>query len=362
MTNLDTLKSLPKILLHDHLDGGLRPQTTIELAAEVGHTLPATDAEQLGKWFFDAGNSGSLPLYLETFDHTTAVMQTEEALFRVAKESALDLADDGVVYAEQRYAPEQHLTRGLSLQQVVEAVQRGFEAGAQEAAAKGQQIKIGTLITAMRHLDRWDEIADLALEYRDAGVVGFDIAGPESGFPPDRHVAAFQKLREANFPATVHAGESEGIDSISAALHRAGALRLGHGFRIVDDIKQSADGKVELGTLARWVMDRQIALELCPTSNTQTTTGMKISNHPITPLRRLGFAVTINTDNRLQSGTTLSNEMALLVDEAAWTLPDLLQATITAAYNAFLPLGDRARLVNEIILPAWQQALVAAQE
>jgi adenosine deaminase len=214
----DVISALPKVLLHDHLDGGLRPATVVELAAEVGHTLPTTDAGELGEWFVRTADSGSLERYLETFAHTTAVMQTTEALRRVARESVLDLAADGVVYAEQRYAPEQHLHGGLSLQQVVDAVQEGFDEGVGLAEEAGRAIRIGTLLTAMRHADRAEEIARLALDNRDVGVVGFDIAGAENGFPPSRHLAAFQLLRRESFPATIHAGEAAGPESIWEAL------------------------------------------------------------------------------------------------------------------------------------------------
>src|SRR5919112_1626366 len=226
----------PKALLHDHLDGGLRPATVIELAESVGHELPETDAELLGEWFVAAADSGSLERYLETFAHTVAVMQTEEALHRVAKECALDLAADGVVYAEVRFAPEQHLERGLSLDQVVEVVHAGFAAGCAEAAGQGRQVRVGILLTAMRHAARSQEIAELAVRFRDAGVVGFDIAGAEAGFPPTRHLDAFEYLQRENYHFTIHAGEAFGLPSIWQAIQWCGADRLGHGVRIVDDI------------------------------------------------------------------------------------------------------------------------------
>ncbi len=353
------LRALPKVVLHDHLDGGLRPATIVELAAEVGHGLPATDPAELGAWFVRAASSGSLPLYLETFDHTVAVMQTAHALRRVARESAVDLAADGVVYAEQRYAPEQHVQRGLSLQEVVDAVQEGFAEGVAEAAAAGRSIRIGTLVTAMRHADRGDEIAALALANRDNGVVGFDIAGAEDGFPPSRHASAFRTLREAFLPVTVHAGEAAGLDSIAEALH-VGALRLGHGVRIADDIQvrlaeDGGLGEAVLGRLAHWVRDQQVPLELCPSSNVQTAAATSVADHPITLLKELGFAVTVNTDNRLQSGTTLTREMHLLVTEAGWTAADLRDATLTAAWNAFIHHDEREALVEQVIVPGFSQ-------
>jgi adenosine deaminase len=351
------IRALPKVVLHDHLDGGLRPATIVELADQVGHELPSTDPAELGAWFVRAASSGTLELYLETFDHTIAVMQTEEGLRRVARESVLDLAADGVVYAEQRYAPEQHLQRGLTLQQVVDAVQAGFDEGVAQAAEQGRTIRIGTLVTAMRHADRGDEIAALALANRDDGVVGFDIAGAEAGFPPSRHASAFRTLREASFPATVHAGEAAGVDSIAEAVHVAGASRLGHGVRIVEDIDiLDADGdplQARLGHLAHWVRDHQIPLELCPSSNVQTAAAASVAEHPITLLKELGFAVTVNTDNRLQSGTTLTREMSLLVTEAGWTLDDLRDATLTAAWNAFIHHDEREDLVEQVILPGF---------
>ncbi|MBO9554647.1 adenosine deaminase [Cellulomonas sp.] len=346
------IPTLPKVVLHDHLDGGLRPATIVELAAEIGHELPTTDPDELGRWFVEAASSGTLVRYLETFDHTVAVMQTEEGLRRVARESVLDLAADGVVYAEQRYAPEQHLQRGLTLQQVVDAVQAGFAEGIAEAAAQGRSIRIGTLLTAMRHADRGEEIAALTIENRDEGVVGFDIAGAEDGFPPSRHEAAFRTLAAAHVPATVHAGEAAGLDSISEALHVAGACRLGHGVRIVDDITVDELGD-KLGRVAHWVRDRRVPLELCPSSNVQTGAAASVAEHPVTRLKNLGFTVTVNTDNRLQSGTTLTRELTLLVEQAGWTLDDLQDVTVAAAANTFLHHDERTILIDTVIRPAY---------
>jgi adenosine deaminase len=353
------IAALPKVLLHDHLDGGLRPTTIIELAAQIGHELPATDPTALGEWFVTAASSGTLEVYLETFRHTVAVMQTARNLRRVARESAVDLAADGVVYAEQRYAPEQHLAQGLTLQQVVYAVQDGFAEGVAEAAALGRTIRIGTLLTAMRDGDRGDEIAALALANRDSGVVGFDIAGAEAGFLPSRQASAFRTLREAYFPATVHAGEGAGLESIAEAVHVAGAQRLGHGVRLMDDIELPDTGvpgttcRARLGLLAHWVRDRRIPLELCPTSNVQTGAAPSVAHHPVTLLKQLGFAVTVNTDNRLQSGTSLTRELTLLVDDAGWTLDDVRDVTVTAAQHAFCHHDEREDLIDRVILPAY---------
>lgn len=366
MTSLATditfdLRALPKVSLHDHLDGGLRPATIIELAEAVGHQLPSTDPVALGQWFRDSADSGSLVRYLETFDHTIAVMQTREGLARVAQEFVEDLADDGVVYGEVRWAPEQHLTGGLSLDDAVEAVQEGLDAGVEAVAARGRTIQVGQLITAMRHADRGQEIAELAVRHRDRGAVGFDIAGAENGFPPARFADAFTYLAQHQFPATVHAGEAAGIDSIVDALVSGRAQRLGHGVRIAEDITVEFDddggsdagvGMVTLGRVAAWVRDRGIPLEICPSSNLQTGAieafGKDIASHPIDLLYQLGFNITVNTDNRLMSGVSLTDEFELLVETFDYDLDDLLDLTLNAVEAAFLPLDSRTALAELI--------------
>jgi adenosine deaminase len=348
------LHRAPKALLHDHLDGGLRPATVVELAEASGYgELPTTDVDELGRWFLEAADSGSLDRYLETFTHTVAVMQTEEQLSRVARECVLDLAADGVVYAESRFAPEQHLTGGLSLEQVVEAVLAGFREGEQEANAAGTPIRIRTLLTAMRHAANGREIAALVIRYRNRGVGGFDIAGAEAGFPPTRFLDAFEYLRRKNAHFTIHAGEAFGLPSIWEAIQWCGADRLGHGVRIVDDITVDDDGTVHLGRLAAYIRDRRIPLEMCPSSNLQTGAASSIAEHPITMLKDLRFRVTVNTDNRLMSGTSMTREMQLLVDEAGWTLEDLRWATINAMKSAFLPFDERLALIDHVIKPGY---------
>ncbi|MGX6606880.1 adenosine deaminase [Micromonosporaceae bacterium Da 78-11] len=344
----------PKALLHDHLDGGLRPGTIVELAAAAGHELPTTDPVALGEWFVAAADSGSLERYLETFAHTVAVMQTVEGLHRVAKECALDLAADGVVYAEVRYAPEQHLERDLTLDQVVEAVHAGFQEGCAEAAALGTPIRIGTLLTAMRHAARSQEIAELAVRYRDTGVVGFDIAGAEAGFPPTRHLDAFEYLQRENFHFTIHAGEAFGLPSIWQAIQWCGADRLGHGVRIVDDITGTPP---LLGRLAAYVRDKRIPLELCPSSNVQTGAVASIAEHPIGLLHDLRFRVTVNTDNRLMSGTSMSREMTLLTEAFGWGWTELQWLTINAMKSAFIPYDERLAIINEVIKPAYAKRI-----
>jgi adenosine deaminase len=345
----DSVVDAPKVLLHDHLDGGLRPETVLDLAQTTGYrALPATDADKLGQWFRDSADSGSLERYLETFDHTVGVMQTADALRRVAREAAEDLADDGVVYAEVRWAPEQHVEQGLSLEQVVEAVLAGFREGEAAAAARGREIRVGAIVTAMRHAARSSEIAKLAVAYRDDGVVGFDIAGAEAGFPPTRHLDAFEYLRRENFHFTIHAGEAFGLPSIWEAIQWCGADRLGHGVRIVDDI---SDGK--LGRLAQYVRDKRIPLEMCPSSNVQTGAAASIAEHPIGLLRRLYFRVTVNTDNRLMSGTSMSREMLLLAEAFGYGWTDLQWFTVNAMKSAFIPFDERLAIINDVIKPGY---------
>ncbi|MCB5909587.1 adenosine deaminase [Streptomyces pinistramenti] len=344
----------PKVLLHDHLDGGLRPGTIVELARANGYGgLPESDPEKLGTWFREAADSGSLERYLETFAHTCAVMQTRDALARVAAECAEDLAADGVVYAEIRYAPEQHLEKGLTLEEVVEAVNDGFREGERRARANGHRIRVGSLLTAMRHAARALEIAELANRYRDFGVVGFDIAGAEAGYPPTRHLDAFEYLKRENNHFTIHAGEAFGLPSIWQALQWCGADRLGHGVRIIDDIEVSDDGEVKLGRLASYVRDKRIPLEMCPSSNLQTGAAPSYAEHPIGLLRRLQFRLTVNTDNRLMSGTTMSREFAHLVKTFRYTLDDMQWFTVNAMKSAFIPFDERLAMINDVIKPGY---------
>ena len=347
----DLIRAVPKVLLHDHLDGGLRPATVLELAQEVGHALPATDAESLGRWFVESADSGSLERYLETFDHTVAVMQRADHLTRVARECAEDLAADGVVYAEVRYAPEQHLEGGLTLEEVVRAVQDGFDEG-MAAVGPERPIVVRQLLTAMRHQARSREIAELVVVNRDRGVVGFDIAGAEAGYPPTRHLDAFEYLQRENCHFTIHAGEAFGTPSIWQAIQWCGADRLGHGVRIVDDIATSGDAPV-LGRLAAYVRDKRIPLELCPTSNLQTGAAGSIAEHPFGLLTRMRFRVTVNTDNRLMSGTSMSLEMQKLMDAFGYDATDLRWFTINAMKSAFLPFDERLAIIEDVVKPGY---------
>jgi len=356
--DLETIRAAPKVLLHDHLDGGVRPLTIIELAREGGYPdLPTTDPGELEAWFRRGADRKSLELYLEGFAHTVGVMQTPEALERVAAECAEDFADDGIVYAEVRFAPELHLAAGLTLDEVVRAVLAGFRRG-----SAGRPIEMRTLLTAMRTAARSMEIAELAVRFRDEGVVGFDIAGAEKGYPPSRHLDAFHLIAHENFHFTIHAGEGFGLPSIWEALQWCGAERLGHGVRIVDDIKVGDDGRVSLGRLAAYVRDRRIPLEMCPTSNVHTGAVASIENHPIDLLRRLRFRVTVNTDNRLMSGVTLSSEFAELVRAFGLDLAEMQWLTLNGIKSAFCPFDQRLRIINEQIKPGYARLIAAASQ
>jgi adenosine deaminase len=357
----DTVRAAPKVLLHDHLDGGLRPWTVIELAREVGYTrLPTEDPEELGRWFRQGADRKSLELYLDGFSHTVGVMQTPGGIERVAAECAQDLAEDGVVYAEVRYAPELSTQAGLTLDEVMAAWLRGFQRGADAAAAAGTPITIRAIVTAMRQFARSVEIAELAVRYRDAGVVGFDIAGPEAGFPPSRHLDAFQLIHRADFHVTIHAGEAFGLPSIWEALQWCGAERLGHGVRLVDDIEVSDGGRYTLGRLAAYVRDRRVPLEMCPTSNVHTGAVASIEEHPIDLLRRLRFRVTVNTDNRLMSGVTLSSELELLARTFGFGLDELQWLTLNAMKSSFLSFDQRIRIINGTIKPGYARLMAEA--
>lgn len=349
----DQIKRVPKALLHDHLDGGLRPETIIEIAQQIGYKkLPTDDPKQLADWFEESCNSHSLVRYLETFSHTIAVMQSKEAIIRVSRECAIDLARDGVVYAEVRGAPELFTEQGLTLDQVVEATLEGYKQGMAEAAREGNKIRVESLLCGMRQNDRSQEVAAAVVKYRNKGVVGFDIAGPEDGFPPTNHLETFEYLRKENAHFTIHAGEAYGLPSIWEAIQICGAERLGHGVRIIDDIDFSGD-KPKLGPLASYVRDRRIPLELCPTSNLQTGAAKTYSEHPIGILAKLRFRVTLNTDNRLMSRTSMSNEMSECVKSFGWKFADLQRVTVNALKSSFIPFEERLEIIEKVVKPAY---------
>ena len=349
MIDRSVIHRAPKVLLHDHLDGGLRPSTVVDLAREYGYDgLPTEDPEELARAFTAGADRKSLVLYLEGFAHTVGVMQTREALIRVAQECAEDLAADGVVYAEVRYAPELSTSGGLSLDEAVEAILEGFDRG---SSAHG--ISLGLIVTGMRQFARSVEVAELAIRHRDHGVVGFDVAGPEAGFPPTRYLDAFNLIHQANFHLTIHAGEAFGLPSIWEALQWCGAERLGHGVRIIDDITMGPGGDVALGRLAGYVRDRRVPLEMCPTSNVHTGAASSIEDHPIDLLRRLRFRVTVNTDNRLMSGISLTDEFATLSSTFGFGLDEMQWLTLNAIKSAFAPFDERLRLINGVIKPGY---------
>ncbi len=353
------VESLPKISLHDHLDGGVRPSTIVDLATAGGITIPSSTTDQLNEWVRANADSGNLVDYLATFEVTLSVMQTADNLERIAREFVEDLIADGVVYAEVRWAPELHLTAGLTMRDAVEAVQRGIAVAVDAGRSADSAIQVAQLLCAMRQADNADSVAELAIDYRGRGVVGFDIAGPEIGFPAARLASAFAKLDAAWVPRTVHAGEADGVDSIEGALLDGRALRLGHGVRITDDLTITESGTAQhvvMGSLAEWVRDRRIALEICPTSNVHTNAfarfGQTIGDHPFDLLYQLGFAVTVNTDNRLMSGTSLSREIANLAEVFGYDLNDVLEWQLNAITAAFLPSDERDEL-SEFMLAAY---------
>lgn len=346
------IKSLPKVLLHEHLDGVLRPETVIELAKEAKYAeIPSKDPEKLAKWFHQGANKGSLSEYLRGFAHTIAVMQTEEALERVAYEQAEDLSRDGVVYFETRFAPIFHTNRGLTHQQVVAAVLKGLERG-----RKSFGIRSGLLICAMRNMNVSLEMAELAVDFRQRGVVGFDLAGEEGGYPPKKHVDAFHFIQRENFNITIHAGEGYGKESIWQAIQYCGAHRIGHATRLIDDMTV-VDGKVvKLGDLAQYVLDKRIPLEICLLSNVHTGATPNIESHPFKIFYDQKFRVMLNTDNRLMSNTTLSREFQAAVDTFGLTLDDLEKLTINGMKSAFLPYDQRCQFIYSVLKPGYAKA------
>ena len=343
------LQSLPKVLLHEHLDGVLRPQTVIELARDAKYSdLPTNDPTALSQWFFRGANQGSLTKYLEGFTHTIAVMQTEEALQRVAYEQAEDLSRDGVVYFETRFAPVFHTHKGLTHQQIVSSVLKGLERGRKEFG-----ISSGLIICAMRNMNTSLEMAELAVDFRSRGVVGFDLAGEEGGYPPKKHVDAFHYIQRENFNITIHAGEGYGKESIWQAIQYCGAHRIGHGTRLIEDIAV-VDGKaVKLGDLAQYVLDKRIPLEICLLSNVHTGATPSLAEHPFKILYQEKFRVTLNTDNRLMSSTSMTQEFAAAAETFGLNLDDFEKITINAMKSAFLPYKQRCDFIYSAIKPGY---------
>ena len=348
----EQIRRSPKIALHDHLDGGVRPQTILDMAPAAGLKLPADTPDGLRQWFFNTANSGSLATYLTTFDVTIGVMQTYDNIRRIAKEFVLDQASDGVVYAEARWAPVQHTRGGMSLEDGVRAVRDGLADGMAEARGRGQVIIAQQLLTELRGWEPTTDLAELAIAYRDDSVAGMDCAGPELGFSSAVFRESFQMALKANMFLTIHAGEADGLDSIQEALHVCGAHRIGHGVRLVDDI--DASGPVpRLGRVASYVASLRIPLEVSPTSNLQTGVAPDLAHHPFDILYRSGIRVTVNCDNRLMSNTTLTREFASLAQTFGYSMADVRRLTLNAAKSAFLSWEDKRTLVHDLVLPGY---------
>ena len=342
----DVVRRLPKVLLHEHIDGGLRPQTCIDLAKETGYdALPSQDPAQLAEWFHRGANRGSLPLYLEGFAHTCGVMQTEAALERVAFELMEDMHIDGVIYVEARFAPVFHTARGLDRSRVVQAILKGLERGRAQYG-----VQFGLILCAMRNMDPQisQEIAELAVDFRPHGVVGFDLAGEEGGYPPKKHVDAFHYIQRENFNITIHAGEAFGKESIWQAIQWCGAHRIGHAVRLIEDMKFRDGSVVNMGSLAQYILDKRIPLEVCLTSNLHTGAVRTIAEHPFGVFFKYRFRVTLNTDNRLMSKLTLTDEYQTAVDTFGLTLPDVERITVNAMKSAFIPYKQRIALIGRI--------------
>ncbi len=349
------LRALPKVLLHDHLDGGLRPQTVVELARDIGYKkLPTIDPGELAEWFRRGAKRGSLSLYLKGFEHTCAVMQTEEALQRVAYEMLEDMKSDGVVYVETRFAPVFHTGKGLSWERIVKAVLAGLERG-----EKGFGVHWGVIICAMRNTQLSSEMAELAVDFRGRGVVGFDLAGEEGGFPPKKHIDAFHFIQRENFNITIHAGEGFGKESIWQAIQWCGAHRIGHATRLVEDIVlDEGDPRhvIQMGYLAQYVLDKRIPLEICLTSNVDTGAVKRIEDHPFAVYHKYKFRTTLNTDDRLMSNTTMTKEFKLAHDVFGLRFEDLEKLTINAMKSAFVPYKKRIDIIYNIIKPGYKKA------
>lgn len=348
MVTEEMIRRIPKVELHDHLDGGVRPETVVELAEEYGVTLPASGSEDLAKWLHRGANRKNLALYLEGFGVVLTVMQRKEALERIAYEAMLDRALDNIKYVEIRFAPHLHLDEGLNLEVVVEAVLHGLERGKEETGTA-----YGLILCAMRHQNLSLEIAELAVAYRDKGVVGFDIAGDENGHPPKKHLEAFQYIRNRNFNITIHAGEAFGVESIWQSLQICGAHRIGHGTRLVEDMVIQGNRIVQMGSLAHFVKDKRIPLEMCLSSNIQTGAAESLDTHPFPLYYRNNFRVMLCTDNRLMSNTSLGNEMKIAVDYYNLTLRDLEKITINTMKSAFVHHDERIKIIYDILKPGF---------
>lgn len=352
LTTNEVIKTAPKVLLHDHLDGGLRTSTLIELAKDIHYDkLPTTDSGELADWFHRGANKGNLVEYLQGFEHTCALMQTKEALFRVAYEMMEDMKNDNVCYVETRFAPVFHTQKGLWYDQIVQAVLDGLDKGKEDFG-----VGYGLIICGMRNMKNTLEFAELALNFRNKGVVGFDLAGEEGGYPPKKHIEAFQTIQRANFNITIHAGEAFGKESIWQAIQWCGAHRIGHGTRILDDLVTDKDGNVmSMGDLANYILDKRIPIEICLLSNVHTGAIDRIENHPFANLYKNRFRVTINTDDRLMSDTTMTKEFLTAIEYFGLNLEDVEKITINSMKSAFIPYNERIEYIYKVIKPGYQK-------
>jgi len=352
LTTEEVIKTVPKVLLHDHLDGGLRPQTIIELANEHKYNkLPTKDPEELAIWFHRGANKGNLVEYLQGFEHTCGVMQTREALERVAYEMIEDMKNDGVCYVETRFAPVYHTQKGLYYEESVNAVLKGLERG-----KKNFGVGYGLIICGMRNMKNTLDFAELAVNFRKQGVVGFDLAGEEGGYPPKKHIEAFQFIQRANFNITIHAGEAFGKESIWQAIQWCGAHRIGHATHLMEDLVYDKDGNVvQFGELAQYILDKRVPLEICLLSNVHTGAVDKIENHPFGTLFKEKFRVTINTDDRLMSDTTLTKEYLTAIEHFNLTFDDIEKININAMKSAFLHYNERLNYIYKVIKPGFQK-------
>ncbi len=352
MTTKDIILKVPKVMLHDHLDGGLRAETIIELAKDFKYkNLPTADPGELSEWFHRGANKGNLVEYLQGFEHTIAVMQTKESLERVAYEMMEDMYKDGVCFVETRFAPVFHGEKGLHYDEILDAVLKGLELGKSDFG-----VGYGLILCGMRNMKNTLEIAELAINYRTQGVVGFDLAGEEGGFPPKKHLDAFQFIKRENFNITIHAGEAFGKESIWQALQFCGAHRIGHATRLTEDIVFDKDGNiVALGDLAQFILDKRLPLEICLLSNVHTGAVDKLENHPFIKLYKQKFRVFLNTDDRLMSDTTLTKEYLTATELFDINLDDIEKLNINAMKSSFLPHHERLHYIYNILKPGYQK-------
>ncbi len=352
MKTEEIIRNVPKVLLHDHLDGGLRTKTIIELAKDLKYTkLPTSDPGELSEWFFRGANKGNLVEYLQGFEHTCAVMQTKEALQRIAYEMMEDMKNDGVCYVETRFAPVFHTEKGLYYEDIINAVLEGLEKGKRDFG-----VGYGLILCGMRNMKNTLEIAELAVNFRRQGVVGFDLAGEEGGYPPKKHIEAFQFIKRENFNITIHAGEAFGIDSIWQAIQICGAHRIGHATRLIEDIHFDKEGNiVSLGDLAQYILDTRLPLEINLLSNVHTGAIDKMENHPFIKLYKEKYRVFLNTDDRLMSDTTLTKEYLIATDMFGLTLDDIEKLNINAMKSSFIPYKERLPYIYNIIKPGYQK-------